>query len=157
MLVPVAAWVVTYFVLATCAALAFADGRRRDGWILVAIIGLQQLVPFGVVLWKTLPRTWCTGCGRRGIARRLRAVPAYFAEPEMYVLVGACEACWPRMFDAMEADLFGFVDPARRLEPFLQLLRDSGVAVPSMDDWREIRAWLKQFVHEGRAGHDAWR
>jgi len=157
LLVPIAAWVVIYFLLATCAALAFSDGRTRDGWILVAIAALQQLLPYGVVVWKALPWTFCIGCGRRGIARRLRVVPTYFAEPNMYVLLGVCQACCPRMFDAMEADLFRFVDPAKRLEPFLRLLCDSGVPVPPMDDWREIRAWLKQFAHEVRAGHGGWR
>lgn len=149
----VTAFVVTYFVLFIAAMLAFDEGNRRLGWIFLSGIGLEAVVWFGVVLSLVLVR--CPDCRRWTVPRRLREVATFVEESGRYAVVRVCPTCWPRLFERMESDLFQFMDPAKRLEPFLELLRDSNVEVPASTDWRATRRWMKEVIHALQAAHGA--
>jgi hypothetical protein len=145
LILAVAAWVVAYAVLSFYTALAFESDRRR-GWMMVAITGVALVLPVVVTVWWFIPRLPCKGCGRQTRLRRIREIPGYLADEGRYVRENACPMCWRRMYDAMESDLFAFVDPAKRLEPFLKLLGELDVEVPPTEDWRTVRPLLREFV-----------
>ena len=113
----------------------------------------EGVVWFGVFVAFVLVR--CPECRRWTVPRRLREVPTFLEESGRYAVVRVCPTCWPRLFEKMESDLFQFMDPAKRLEPFLELLRDSNVEVPASTDWRATRRWMKEGIDAFRAAQGA--